>query len=304
MSPARIVGIAGVGLIGASIGLRAVAGGATVIGWDPSPEHARIARRRGAIGEDLPTFATLVARADILVIAAPLDATLALVESLATSGVPPRASLVIDVASVKAPVAHAGASLANFVATHPIAGSERSGPLAARADLFEGRTWTYDSDATPEAVARARDFIASLGALPFAIASEEHDRIVALSSHAPQLLSVALGARLGPELGDARVRALCGTGVRSMLRLGASSWPIWRAILAANRDVVAQEVRTLASVLSRVADALDDDHIDVLEVDFAAAAAAVAALGANASPSDAVTVATTSSPETTTSPER
>ncbi|GAC1299585.1 MAG: hypothetical protein NVSMB19_04150 [Vulcanimicrobiaceae bacterium] len=296
MSDAPLLGIAGLGLIGASTGLRASARGWRVAGWDPDGEHAGIALDRGAVHELVPDVAALAARVQTLVIAAPLDATVALLDLLA-AGPRPFADLIVDVASVKVPVARAGAPLAAFVATHPIAGSERSGPLAATADLFVGRTWTYDPSRPPHAVARARAFIATMGAVPYALASAEHDRVVALTSHLPQLVSVALGARLAPALGDATVEALCGSGVRSMLRLGASSWPVWRAIIAANGQAIAQEVRTLANVLSMVAVALDDGRSDVLAGDFAASAAAFARLQVGAAGTNAGGTAPTSTDE-------
>lgn len=293
MSHAPSVGIAGLGLIGASIGLRAAACGWQVAGWDPDGEHASIARARGAVGVVLPSFAAVAREAETLVLAAPLDATVALLAAL-VAGPPLRATLIVDVASVKLPVARVGADLDVFVATHPIAGSERSGPRAARADLFAQRTWTYDAQADPAAASRARDFIEAMGAQPYAVANGEHDRILALTSHLPQLLSVALGTCLAPALENPAVVALCGTGMRSMLRLGASAWPVWQPIVAANRHVLAQEVRTLAEVLAMVAGALDDDRTDVLADDFATSARAVARLGANASERGPVEAQTTS----------
>ncbi|GAC1306127.1 MAG: prephenate dehydrogenase [Vulcanimicrobiaceae bacterium] len=286
------VGIAGVGLIGASIGLRAAACGWHVVGWDEKLEHARSARERGAIAQLATSFEALVASVDTLVLAVPLDATLALLATLA-AGPPLAAGLVLDVASVKAPVARAGAALGAFVASHPIAGSERSGPLAADAALFEGRTWTYDPAAAPAAVAAVRRFIEAMGGVPFPIASDEHDRAVALTSHLPQLISVALGARLGPELDRPEIRALCGTGVRSMLRLGASSWPIWRAIFAANGRPIAREVRRIASVLATIADDLEGGRPDALADAFATSAAAVVRLAGNTGTPSSVRRATT-----------
>lgn len=286
MNGAPIVGIAGVGLIGGSIGLRASAAGLVVHGWDPVGHHLAAARARGALAQTAGSFAALAEVADILVLAAPLETTLAQLAQLVA--IPPRASLAIDVASVKVPVSAAGAELGVFVATHPIAGSERSGPQAARADLFEGRIWTYDAQAGADATRRARDFIALMGADPRPIDSAEHDRIVALTSHLPQLLSVVLGAQLGGRLDEPDVVALCGTGIRSMLRLGASSWAVWQAVLAANRFPVAQEVRTLAGVLLSAAEALETGKTDGLARDFAASAAAVARLGANAAAAGSV----------------
>ena len=288
MSSGATLGIAGVGLIGASIGLRAIAMGSTVVGWDPDRAHLAAARARGAIGGDVADFATLAQQVDTLVLAAPLDATLGLLHELVTH--PPRASLVLDVASVKAPVAEAGRALDMFVATHPIAGSERSGPQAADAALFLERVWTYDVAISPDLAARTRAFITAMGARPMAIDAREHDRIVALTSHLPQVVAVALGARLDERVDEPGVAELCGTGMASMLRLGSSSWHVWRAILAANRRPVAQEVRALANVLFSFAEKLDADSVDEVRPYFEASANAVARLGANATPSPRVSV--------------
>jgi len=275
VSRRRTLGIAGVGLIGASIGLRAAAAGWEVHGWDPNAGHLAAARARGAIAWAEPDLRTL-GEFETLVIAAPLDATLALLAGFASG--PPRAALIIDVASLKAPVAAAGRDLVAFVATHPIAGSERSGPGAAEPGLFAGRVWTYDAAARPGPAARARDFITEMGARAVAIDSREHDRIVALTSHLPQLVAVALGARLESRLDEPNVADLCGTGMGSMLRLGGSAWPMWQAIFAVNGRAVAQEVRGLASVLVSLAENLDADRPDDLAAAFTAAAAAVARL--------------------------
>jgi prephenate dehydrogenase len=127
-----------------------------------------------------------------------------------------------------------------------------------------------------------------MGAQPYPIASDEHDRVVALTSHLPQLLSVALGSLLAPRLADEEVLALCGSGMRSMLRLGASSWPMWQAILAANGRAVAREVRSLQAALGEVADALEADRFASLAATFGEAASAVARLGANDVPASVV----------------
>jgi len=213
------------------------------------------------------------------VLAGPLDATLAHLGELAT--LPPGpCRLIVDVASVKEPVSLAARGVRGFVATHPIAGSERSGPAAARADLFARRTWTIDADAPPSARTAARALIESLGARPLEIASSEHDRTIALTSHLPQLVSVALGSQLDARLGDAHVPELCGSGIRSLLRLGGSSWEMWRAVLDANAVSIAQEVRRLAAILTEAAESLETHGVDALAARFASANSAVARLGA------------------------
>lgn len=244
-------------------------------GCDPDATNLRAALARGAIdeacGSPWPDRAV-----DALVIAAPVDAALAQVRAYVAK--PPRAALVLDVGSVKAPIAAAATGLAAFVPTHPLAGSHRSGARAARADLFAGKTWTYDPAFAPAAVAAVRAFIAAMGALAEPVDSASHDRIVALTSHLPQSVSVALGALLAQSLDEPHVAALCGPGMRSMLRLGRSAWNVWEPVLRENAGPAAQEVRRLCAVLTDVAEALEAGETDDLAPYFGAAARAAARL--------------------------
>jgi len=274
----RTLGIAGVGLIGASIGLRAAAAGYVVHGWDLDRGNLARAREIGAITIPAADAASLGQAVETLVIAAPLDATLQLLAAYLAS--PPRATLILDVASVKLPVSDAGRALPGFVATHPIAGSERSGPAAADPSLFVDRVWTYDERASPADGARTRAFIATMGARPVPIDSADHDAAIALTSHLPQVVAVALGARLGERLADPGVADLCGTGMRSMLRLGASAWTVWEAVLAANRGPIAQEVRVLANVLFSLAETFEAGRTSEMATAFAASGIAIARLDA------------------------
>lgn len=286
---APVVGVAGVGLIGGSIALRSRELGWDVVGWDHDPAAVDVARRRGALTGSAPSLAALAGAVDTLVLAGPVDVTLDhIAEVSALSTVAVRASLILDVGSVKAPVARAGFSLAAFVPTHPIAGSERSGPAAARADLFAGCKWAYDPGFRPEALERARRFIVAMGAEPLAFESSAHDALVALTSHLPQTLSVALGARFSEGLRDGGAVALTGTGMRSMLRLAASSFSMWRPVLAANAGPLAQEVRALAAILTEVASDLERGDTAGVEILFGAAAVSAAALRENDDASNVV----------------
>jgi len=277
--PPRLISILGTGLIGASIGLRACARGDRVIGWDADSHNAWLAFKRGALDTVASDEAAAIRDADTIVLATPLPATLDALERFSSN--PPRASLVLDVASVKLPVAVAGSKLPSFVPTHPIAGSERSGPAAARADLFENRVWTYDPSAAPDAVERAIAFIREMGARAVPLPLALHDRLAALTSHLPQLAAVALASHLAGRLNDEGMLDLCGTGIRSMTRLGASSWAMWEGILRANAPAVAQEVRSLSTILSEIADELETDRAYSLGSRFAAAAEAVGSLSDN-----------------------
>jgi prephenate dehydrogenase len=250
-----------------------------VSGWDAAPGGAAAAAARGALDEVASSLEALLTGSDELVLAVPLPDTLELLERLAR--VPPPARLILDVASLKAPVLLAAAGLSAFVAGHPIAGSERSGPGAASADLFQDRAWIYDPVAAEPARGLAVHLIGSLGARPVPMAAAEHDRLIALTSHLPQVLAVALGRQLAGRMDEPGVRELCGPGIASMTRLGASPWTMWSGIFAANGPALAQEVRTLNSILSEAAAALDGGSAESLAAWFAQAAAFVAASNAN-----------------------
>jgi len=241
-----VVGIIGTGVIGGSIGLRARACGFHVLGYDAGEAALDAALQTKAIDER-STRAALLERADTIVIAAPIDATVAEIGILRESS-NLRATLAIDVASVKAPIVAAARGLANFVATHPMAGSERSGAVAARADLFDGKNWLYVVPADDGLESRARAFIQSMGATPITVDAVQHDRIAALTSHVPQLIAFAFAKRVR-ALGPA-AEALCGPVARELLRLGNSNPLVWDPIFEANEANVSAELRLLLAELS------------------------------------------------------
>jgi prephenate dehydrogenase len=248
----KVLGIFGVGLIGGSIGLRARRNGVEVLGYDSDLPALEEARAAGAI-DAIVTRDELSHRADVLVIAAHLNATLGEIERLQGRG-DAVCALVLDVASVKAPVVAAARGLKNFVATHPMAGSERSGVGGARADLFEGRPWAYVPAGDAELDGRACDFITSLGGVPLAIDAKEHDRIVAITSHVPQVFAYCYARLLQEKEGNAE--RLCGPVARELLRIAKMNPEMWRDIFSANAINVASDLRQLAAELNAAADEL------------------------------------------------
>lgn len=258
MSKNAVIGIVGTGSMGGSIGLRARQNGMRVVGYDLDPCASAEAVERGAI-ERAVERDELYAIADIVAIAAHLSATIGEIARLRES--PPRAELVVDIASVKSPVVEAARGFRPFVATHPMAGTERSGARHASAALFDRKTWAYVPSGDADLDARARAFIESLGGAPLAIDAVEHDRIVAFTSHLPQLVAsvYARQARRGPSFD-----ALCGSLARELLRVGDSGFAMWREILAANAANVEPELRLLATTLVEAADALRDGEYDSL----------------------------------------
>jgi prephenate dehydrogenase len=247
----NVVGVIGVGMIGGSIALRARRNGARVLGFDADARACERAVRCGAI-DAIASFDEVVRESTTVVVAAHVEPTLALLRQLREHG--PRAQLILDVGSIKAPVVEAARGLRAFVATHPMAGSERSGVDAARADLFDGRTWAYVSSGDDALDARARDFIASMGALAVPVDAVEHDRIVARTSHLPQIVGWCFARSL--EQRTETIDALCGPVARELLRVGRSETTMWRDILRGNAVNVERELRELARALEREADEL------------------------------------------------
>lgn len=255
---AAVVGIFGVGAIGGSIGLRARKNGVRVIGADCDAAALEAAREVGAIDEAAPVEEVPPA-VDVLVLAAHLQPTLDEIERLkrAAGSMP---ALIIDVASVKTPVVAAATGLKNFVATHPMAGTERSGARAARADLFDGRTWAYVPSGDHALDERARMFIASMRAVPLAISAEDHDRAVAITSHVPQILAWNY-AKLLRAQGEGAEK-LCGPVARELLRISGMTATMWHDILKANAGNIEPQLRALCDELQAASSALSvgDGH--------------------------------------------
>lgn len=253
------VHIIGSGLIGASVGMALRARGTAVSLEDLSPTTAALARDLGAgdLSHQMPDDAPV----DIVVVATPPDVTADVV--VAAQHRFPEA-VVTDVASVKQlivdEVAARGGDLARFVGGHPMAGRERSGAIAARADLFEGRTWvlTPSEVTSSEALAVVRRVVESTGAAVVVLAADEHDAAVAAVSHVPQIAASVVAARL-EALSDTSV-ALAGQGVRDVTRIAASDPGLWTQILVGNapavRDVltdVITDLRALEAALDEIA---------------------------------------------------
>jgi prephenate dehydrogenase len=262
------LGIAGLGLIGGSIALRARSLGAYVSGFDCDPAAVDAALAAGAIDERAAGLEELAGQCTVLALALPIPATIDALRNPALA----RPELVFDVASVKAPIAAAGSRLPRFVPSHPLAGRESGGFGAADATLFAGRRWVLAAESDPALRERLAAFVTALGAQPLTLASADHDRLVALTSHLPQLLSVVLGARLAAAgADDPRAYSVCGPGMDSMLRLARSPVTMWSEITAANAGPVAEELRITARALEALADGLAAGTPDLLAAPFAAA---------------------------------
>jgi prephenate dehydrogenase len=270
-APGRVL-VAGSGLIGTSIALALRERDTQVWLTDADEATARLAADLGA-GTVVSDLRDAKGVADIAVLAVPpasVAATLARAQDCAV------ADWYTDVASVKElPVTQAralGCDLGSYVPGHPLAGRERHGPAAARADLFLGRTWALCPlpETSPAALEAVTALVVACGADPVRADPGTHDRWVALVSHAPHLVAAAMAARLAPASVPPDALRLAGQGLRDVTRIAAGDSALWTQILAANAAPVAEVVAAVAADLA--AAAADADVPDLLERGRAGAA--------------------------------
>jgi prephenate dehydrogenase len=264
--PGSIVAVLGTGLIGASIGLALRARGrrrTEIIGWDPRRAALTAASHRNAITRRAASMEDAVHGAGTIVLAAPLDAIVAMAPRvIATSR---RGALILDVGAVKRPVLAAvkaalrGRPDVGYVSGHPIAGRERPGAGSADPRLFEDRAFILVAPPQArqaKALSAAATFVRRLGAVPVRLDARDHDRVAAATSALPQLASIALAIAVDDAIGP-RSKPFSGPGYRDATRLALSPFDIWGPALKANAANVRAAVRALCRAVSIVRRAVD-----------------------------------------------
>jgi len=259
--------VLGTGLLGTSIGLGLRGRGVPVYLSDPSPTNQAVAVD---IGAGQPLVALAGDAPQLVVVAAPPDVT-ADVVAKALADYPE--SVVVDIASVKAGILSTlhgrGVDLSRYVGTHPMAGREKSGPVAARGELFTSMPWVVcPSDETSgEALQVARSLAADLGAVVSQFTADEHDEAVALVSHLPQVMSSLLASRLqGTPL---HALSLAGNGLRDVTRIAASDPTLWVQILGGNAAKVVEILYGVREDLNRLIGTLEQPAAPGARLDLA-----------------------------------
>lgn len=228
--------VVGCGLVGTSAALALTAAGRQVHLEDVDPDHVELAVSLGAGVAEAASDPTLV------IVAVPPRATIdAVRDALERFG---SAVVVTDVASVKSPVCSA-IDDPRFVGGHPMAGKERSGPLAASAQLFEGRPWAIvpTEFSSAEAITAVEDAAVATGAVLRRFDAAGHDRAVGLVSHIPYLVSVLMAGLLR-DAPDEHLE-LAGQGLRDVTRVAGSDTSLWVDILSTNHDSLKGPLRQL-----------------------------------------------------------
>ncbi len=267
--------VIGVGLIGGSfaLGLKKAKAVSHVVGVGRNAANLKLALERGIIDAIAPDPATAARDADLVLVATPVAQFPAVFASLAESK-----ALITDGGSTKRDVIAAarkalGKRIARFVPAHPIAGAEKSGAAAAKAELFQGRRVVLtpmkeNARASVEAVEAAWS---ACGAKVSRMDAEEHDAVLAAVSHLPHILAYALVHDVAKRNNSEQLFSFAAGGFRDFTRIASSHPEMWRDICLANRDRLLQELKLYANELGSIRKLLDNGDGAGLEKLFAAA---------------------------------
>lgn len=265
----RTVGIIGLGLIGGSmaIDLKRRGFAQTVLGVEKDPVAAEAAKTIGLVDRVVP-FQECIEKADIIVVAVPVGTAVKLVPDILDRLASEK--IVIDVCSTKTQICHAvkyHPRRRQFVATHPMAGTEYSGPWAAQPGLFDGRACIFadSEESAPQALKTIESLYATLNMRPVYMNAEQHDVHTAYVSHISQVTSYALALTvLDKEKDEKHIFDLASGGFASTVRLAKSSADMWVPILTQNHDNVLQVIDTYIEKMQEIRDAVfsyDEDRL-------------------------------------------
>ena len=253
--------VVGTGLIGASFAKAARRRGLSdhIVGLDANAENAAAALRLGLIDQVVDAVPRDAAA---VLLAVPVDGIADLVRRLAD-----HPGTLFDAGSVKAPIiaslkARGSALPPRYVPCHPIAGSERSGPEAADAELFAGRqaVLTPAPETDPAAIEQVLALWRGVGARAQLMSAQDHDRILAVTSHLPHLLAFAYLDRV-----EAGHLSHTGGGFDDFTRIGTAAPGLWASILGLNRGPLIEALAAFKDSLGRFERALGNDDREALQ---------------------------------------
>ena len=256
------VGVIGLGLIGGSMALDLKRRGfaASALGVEQDPVAAEAARTIGLVDEVVP-YEDCIARADIIVVAVPVGTAVKMVPDI-LNHFEQGDKIVIDVCSTKSQICHATQyhpRRGQFVSTHPMAGTEYSGPWAAQPGLFDGRACIFANteDSHPKAVKTIEELYAVLNMRPIYMNADQHDVHTAYVSHISHVTSFALALTvLDKEKDEKHIFDLASGGFSSTVRLAKSNADMWVPILSQNHDNVLHVMDTYIDKMRQFRDAI------------------------------------------------
>ncbi len=265
------IAIIGLGLLGGSLGLaiKERLPDAKTTGFDRDPDVRKRAGELGLVGTVAETASEAVSDADLVILCVPVGAMGAAAAELADALKP--GAIVSDVGSSKASVSKALAEAlpgATVIPAHPVAGTERSGPDAGFATLFEGR-WcilTPPGGADETATASLRSFWEALGSTVEIMDAEHHDLVLAVTSHIPHLIAYTIVGTASDleDVTQGEVIKYSAGGFRDFTRIAASDPTMWRDVFLSNREAVLEVLGRFSEDLTALQRAIRSGDGDTL----------------------------------------
>jgi prephenate dehydrogenase len=252
------VALIGLGLIGGSIGLslkQPAKSGFDIVGYVRRPEVASMALNSGVVDKIETSLAETVKEAELIIIATPVLTIKEILSQIA--GHLLAGCVVTDTASTKVQVMKWAEEIlpptADFIGGHPMAGKETYGIQAAEADLFRGCTYclTPSEKASPKSIDKVTSVVKELGAIPFFIDAQEHDRLVAGVSHLPMLLSAALVSVTTKNPSWYKMSKVAASGYHDLTRLASGNPEVNAHICLSNQEAILHWIDELSQELER-----------------------------------------------------
>lgn len=252
-------GIIGLGLIGGSMGLalRELGGFGCIAGFDSNPLHSQQALSLGLVDECI-SLEELISDGDVIFLATPVEAIITLLPQL--THIKPSAT-IIDLGGTKEHIIkHIPDSIRkNFIAAHPMAGTEFYGPKAALPHLFKDSIVILANlhESGEAQIQMAREIFLGIGMKIIKMEAHEHDKHIALISHMPHIISYALANAVLTQENPQTILALIGGGFRSMSRLSKSSPQMWNDIFKQNTQNVLDSITSFQAELQKAKNMLE-----------------------------------------------
>ena len=269
------VAVAGLGLIGGSLAkaLKLRTGVTKIIGIDPDESQLMVALESGVIDSGYTEPGAYLEECSVVFLCTPVSvcADLAIEVSAFTNA----GCIITDTASTKVEIVKKvteNSGGIRFVGGHPMAGSERSGFVYSREDMFENAYYIIlDDCCDAKAVEKIKEIALSIGAIPIITDSASHDRAVAVVSHVPHITAAALVNLLDSETDGGRGKKIAAGGFRDITRIASSQPALWRDITISNREAVTDGIDRLVEILQKAKTAISNLNGSEIESYFTAA---------------------------------
>lgn len=264
----KTIYIAGMGLIGASLGLgiKRDHPGYQILGYNRSQNSLDIALERGCIDRATTDFASLAPLADVIILAVPIKQTIAFIEELSRLDLK-EGVIITDVGSTKAAIVEAGETAlagkpVRFIGGHPMAGSHKTGAISADVNLFENAYYIFTPTQLSDqaTLAEMKDLLTGLHARYIEVDPTEHDLVTSQISHFPHILASGLMEQASAFAQDHPLtQHFAAGGFRDMTRIAESEPGMWTSIVMTNKAAVRERLEDFKQRLDLMIARIDAD---------------------------------------------